>query len=92
MTKFLFDKEQNFREIKIFKSSYITRSNITLIKYFALSPIEKIKEVQSGVYAKMRDIARKHSPDIRQVLKFVFIFSITENLVFFGPTMPLGLV
>ena len=87
MTKFLFDKEQNFREIKIFKSSYITRSNITLIKYFALSPIEKIKEVQSGVYAKMRDIARKHSPDIRQV-----IFSITENLVFFGPTMPLGLV
>ena len=31
----------------------------------------------------MRDIARKHSPDIRQVIKFVFIFSIFRKFSVF---------
>ena len=47
--------------------------------WYILLDIEKIKEEQSGIYAKMRDIARRHSPDIRQVtnnfiLLCIFIF------------------
>ncbi|XP_074645042.1 USP6 N-terminal-like protein [Tubulanus polymorphus] len=32
-----------------------------------LLDVEKTKKMQSGVYIKMRDGARKHSPDIRQI-------------------------
>ena len=35
--------------------------------WYILLEIDEVKEQQPGVYAKMRDMARRHSPDIRQV-------------------------
>ena len=55
--------------------------------WYILLDIEKIKEVQSGVYTKMREIARKHSPDIRQVCNnFLFCstqFQILGPIIYF---------
>ena len=34
--------------------------------------IKELKEVNKNVYKRMKDIARKHSPDIRQVINSMF--------------------
>ena len=50
--------------------------------WYILLDIEKIKEEQSGIYAKMRDIARRHSPDIRQVTNNFILLCIFNNRKF----------
>ena len=35
--------------------------------WYILLDINELKEQQHGIYAKMRAVARRHSPDIRQV-------------------------
>lgn len=36
--------------------------------WYILLDIKELKETQEGVYERMKDIARRHSPDIRQVI------------------------